>query len=163
MLCFLPSLKRGMGFGWDIDIVEKDKEGKCPWRIAASATPPPSPKPPPHPANGVDGWSVLAFPLARLSCSTSPKSRQLTFRNAAEEGAAHWNKSRQRGQTGRPLVLDRETLQRRGTRTRLHAPVSSIQQRRQEISSFYAVPTQPWRLGDLFVLSILSRGKKGLE
>lgn len=78
MLCFLPSLKRGMGFGWDIDIVEKDKEGKCPWRIAASATPPPSPKPPPHPANGVDGWSVLAFPLARLSCSTSPKSRQLT-------------------------------------------------------------------------------------
>lgn len=61
-LCFLPSLKRGMGFGWDIDIVEKDKEGKCPWRIAASATPPPYPKPPPHPANGVDGWSVLAFP-----------------------------------------------------------------------------------------------------
>lgn len=55
-------------------------------------------------------WSVLAFPLARLSCNTTPKSRQLTFRNAAEEGAAHGNKSRQRGQTGRPLALDSQHL-----------------------------------------------------
>lgn len=67
MLCFLPSLKRGMGFGWDIDIVEKDKEGKCPWRIAASATPPPSQKLPPHPANGVDGLvSVGLSPRSAL-------------------------------------------------------------------------------------------------
>lgn len=160
MLCFLPSLKRGMGFGWDIDIVEKDKEGKCPWRIAASATPPPPPKNHHHtPPTLLMDWSVLAFPLARLSCNTTPKSRQLTFRNAAEEGAAHGNKSRQRGQAGRP----EKPLQRRGgTRTRLHAPVSSIQQRRRETSSFDAVPTQPWRLGGLLVFVRPLEEKKSL-
>lgn len=104
-------------------------------------------------------WSVLAFPLARLSCNTTPKSRQLTFRNAAEEGAAHGNKSRQRGQAGRP----EKPLQRRGgTRTRLHAPVSSIQQRRRETSSFDAVPTQPWRLGGLLVFVRPLEEKKSL-
>lgn len=59
--------------------------------------------------------------------------------------------------------LDRETPPRRGgTRTRLHAPVSSIQQRRRETSSFDAVPTQPWRLGGLFVFVRPLEGKKSL-
>lgn len=130
---------------------------------------PPHPPPPNHhhtPPNGVDGWSVLAFPLARLSCSTTPKSRQLASRNAAEEGAAHGV------QTGRLLFflpsLPTPPCQLGWTekppngleREPDSMAVSSIQQRRQETSSINAVSIQTLAAGRSLSLSILSPEKK---
>ena len=76
-----------MGFVWDIDTAARTKRGmpmaNC---CAGHPTPPPSPKPQPHPAKVVDGWSVVSFPIARLSCSTTPKTRQLIFSHGGQIG-----------------------------------------------------------------------------